>query len=281
MLMNAKTPVDHSLKHIKNDNKYKKNQNPVEPNLSEKIFSIIASSYSINKHIDFYNWLQTSVAEVLPHNMLLACWGDFDSNSQKFNFNYDVSSNLANIRTQALFDSPEKTDALMRQLHKTWSANHCRWLTVNNLNNVDGNDEIKSKLPDIFNEFKSLLVYGLSDLRANNDCLYVFFSTDSTFNVQDSLMGLLMPHIDNVLRKIQHIEPVDASETESVSVIKSYNLSVRELEIIDWVKQGKTDSEIAMILFISQNTVKSHLKHVFEKLNVSRRAQAVAKLSYS
>lgn len=281
MLMNAKTPVDHSLQHIKNDNKCKKNQKPVEPNLSEKIFSIIASSYSINKHIDFYNWLQTSVAEVLPHNMLLACWGDFDSNSQKFNFNYDVASNLANIRTQALFDSPEKTDALMRQLHKTWSVNNYRWLTVNNLDNVDGNDEIKSKLPDIFNEFKSLLVYGLSDLRASKDCLYVFFSTDSTFNVQDSLMGLLMPHIDNVLRKIQHIEPVDLSEDERVSAIKSYNLSMRELEIIDWVKLGKTDSEIAMILFISQNTVKSHLKHVFEKLNVTRRAQAVAKLSYS
>lgn len=281
MLMNAKTPVDNSLQHIKNDNKYKKNQNPVEPNLSEKIFSIIASSYRINKHIDFYNWLQTSVAEVLPHNMLLACWGDFDNNSQKFNFNYDVASNLANINTQALFDSPEKTDVLMRQLYKTWSANNCRWLTVNNLDNVDGNDEIKSKLPDIFNEFKSLLVYGLSDLRASNDCLYVFFSTDSTFNVQDSLMGLLMPHIDNVLRKIQHIEPVDTSEAERVSAIKSYNLSMRELEIIDWVKLGKTDSEIAMILYISQNTVKSHLKHVFEKLNVTRRAQAVAKLSYS
>jgi len=281
MLMNAKTPVDNSLRHIKNDNEYKKNQNPVAPNLSEKIFSIIASSYSINKHIDFYNWLQTSVAEVLPHNMLLACWGDFGSNSQKFNFNYDVASNLANINTQALFDSPEKTDALMRQLYKTWSANNCRWLTVNNLDNVDGNDEIKSKLPDIFNEFKSLLVYGLSDLRASNDCLYVFFSTDSTFKVQDSLMGLLMPHIDNVLRKIQHIEPVDTSEAERVSAIKSYNLSMRELEIIDWVKLGKTDSEIAMILYISQNTVKSHLKHVFEKLNVTRRAQAVAKLSYS
>ncbi|MES1987437.1 MAG: helix-turn-helix transcriptional regulator, partial [Pseudomonadota bacterium] len=52
-------------------------------------------------------------------------------------------------------------------------------------------------------------------------------------------------------------------------------------EIIDWVKQGKTDGEIAIILSISQNTVKSHLKHVFEKLNVTRRAQAVAKLSYS
>ncbi|MDI1300039.1 XrtB/PEP-CTERM-associated transcriptional regulator EpsA [Methylotenera sp.] len=281
MLMNAKTLVDKSLQSIKIDNKFNKSQNPVAPNLSEKIFSIIASSYAINKHIDFYNWLQTSVAEVLPHNVLLACWGDFESNSQKFNFNYDVASNLANIRTQALFDSPQKADDLMRQLHKSWSANNNRWLTVNNLDSFDVNKEIKSKLPEIFNEFKSLLVYGLSDLRASNDCLYVFFSTDTTFEVQDSLMGLLMPHIDNVLRKIQHIEPVDISEAASVSMIKSYNLSTRELEIIDWVKQGKTDGEIAMILYISQNTVKSHLKHVFEKLNVTRRAQAVAKLSYS
>ncbi len=94
-------------------------------------------------------------------------------------------------------------------------------------------------------------------------------------------MGLLMPHIDNILRRIQHIEPVNIVEIERASAIKSYNLSARELEIIDWVKKGKTDSEIAMILYISQNTVKSHLKHVFEKLDVTRRAQAVAKLSYS
>jgi len=281
MLMKTKTSIDHSLQHIKNDNKYEKNLNSIEPQLSEKILLIIASSYAINKHIDFYNWLQSSVAEVLPHDMLLACWGNFDNNSKKSNFNYDVASNLANINTQTLFDYPEKTDAFMRQLHLTWSENHCRWLTVNNLDIADGNDEIKSKLPEIFNEFKSLLVYGLSDLRASNNCLYVFFSTDSTFKVQDSLMGLLMPHIDNVLRKIQHIEPADISEIERVSAIKSYKLSVRELEIIDWVKQGKTDGEIAIILSISQNTVKSHLKHVFEKLNVTRRAQAVAKLSYS
>lgn len=91
MLMNAKTLADNSIQPIKNDNKFKKSQSPIAPNLSEKIFSIISSSYAINKHIDFYNWLQTSVAEVLPHNMLLACWGDFENNSQKFNFNYDVA----------------------------------------------------------------------------------------------------------------------------------------------------------------------------------------------
>jgi transcriptional regulator EpsA len=279
MLMNTKVSAVKPLTYIKNDIEYKYKQNPVATHLSEKIVSIIAASYTINKHIDFYNWLQSSVAKVLPHNMLLACWGNFDCNAQILN--YDIASNLSNIRTQALFDSVDNTDALMRQLHNDWSANDCRWLTISNLDKADTNDEIKSKFPIMFNEFKSLLVYGLSDVRVSNHCLYVFFSTDSTFKVQDSLMGLLMPHIDNVLRRIQHIEPINISETKSASPIKSHNLSMREIEIIDLVKLGKTDKEIATILYISQNTVKSHLKHVFEKLNVTKRAQAVAKLSYS
>jgi len=87
-------------------------------------------------------------------------------------------------------------------------------------------------------------------------------------------MGMLMPHIDNTLRKIQHLEPM-----EDVAMATSSELSMRELEIIHWVKSGKTNHEIGMILQISQNTVKSHLKRIFNKLNVSRRAQAVAILS--
>ena len=54
-------------------------------------------------------------------------------------------------------------------------------------------------------------------------------------------------------------------------------LSERELQIIRWVRAGKTNQEIGAILFISQNTVKSHLKRIFNKLNVTTRAQAVGK----
>jgi len=44
------------------------------------------------------------------------------------------------------------------------------------------------------------------------------------------------------------------------------------------VRAGKTNQEIGDILFISQNTVKSHLKRIFTKLNVTTRAQAVGKI---
>ncbi|MGH9566779.1 MAG: response regulator transcription factor, partial [Candidatus Angelobacter sp.] len=60
---------------------------------------------------------------------------------------------------------------------------------------------------------------------------------------------------------------------------KNYGLSARETEILDWVGAGKTNSEIASILGISLYTVKNHLRHIFKKLDVYNRVQAVSKIS--
>jgi transcriptional regulator EpsA len=55
-------------------------------------------------------------------------------------------------------------------------------------------------------------------------------------------------------------------------------LTDRQLEILHWVKLGKTNFEIAQILGISALTVKNHMQKLFKKLNVHNRAQAVAKV---
>jgi len=54
------------------------------------------------------------------------------------------------------------------------------------------------------------------------------------------------------------------------------SLSDRELEVLSHVASGATNKELAAQLFISEATVKTHLIHVFEKLDVSDRAAAVA-----
>ena len=240
----------------------------------EKIFSVIQNSYSIENHLEFFNWLQNDVNEFLPHDVLVACWGDFEKKSVLSKLNYDVTSNLDDINTQAIFDSESASDECMLHLHQQWLTNNRCWFVMNHLNQqVEG--QFQLSLPGKLEQLNSLMVYGVSDLRGSNVCLYVFFSKEKIFDVPDSVMGLIMPHIDNVLRKIQHLKPLKAS-SESNIVIDGTGLSVRELEIIHWIKTGKTNHEIATILDISQNTVKSHLKRVFQKMNVTRRAQAVA-----
>lgn len=54
-------------------------------------------------------------------------------------------------------------------------------------------------------------------------------------------------------------------------------LSDRELEVLSCMFEGQTTLQIAARLFISENTVKTHVRHIFEKLEVSTRAEAVGK----
>lgn len=55
------------------------------------------------------------------------------------------------------------------------------------------------------------------------------------------------------------------------------SLSVRELEVVEAVADGLSNSLIAGRLFVSESTVKTHLAHVFEKLGARSRTDAVAK----
>ncbi|MBJ3815968.1 transcriptional regulator CsgD [Shimwellia pseudoproteus] len=52
-------------------------------------------------------------------------------------------------------------------------------------------------------------------------------------------------------------------------------LTYREKEILNKLRQGASNLEIAQLLFISENTVKTHLYNLFKKLAVKNRTQAV------
>jgi DNA-binding NarL/FixJ family response regulator len=54
------------------------------------------------------------------------------------------------------------------------------------------------------------------------------------------------------------------------------NLTLREIQILEFLAEGKSNKEIASFLSISDETVKTHLKRLYEKLGASDRAQAVA-----
>ena len=54
-------------------------------------------------------------------------------------------------------------------------------------------------------------------------------------------------------------------------------LSQRELDVLQLLAKGLSNEEIAGQLFVSQNTVKTHLSNLYFKLDVKRRTQAVEK----
>ncbi len=54
-----------------------------------------------------------------------------------------------------------------------------------------------------------------------------------------------------------------------------YELSIREKEVLKLTAQGSSNKEIAANLFISDTTVKAHMRNILEKLRVKNRAEAV------
>ena len=61
------------------------------------------------------------------------------------------------------------------------------------------------------------------------------------------------------------------------AAIRSLGLTDRECEILDRLATGRSNKELARELGISPNTVKTHVSRVFEKLEVQKRVQAIAK----
>jgi DNA-binding NarL/FixJ family response regulator len=79
-------------------------------------------------------------------------------------------------------------------------------------------------------------------------------------------MSVLSPQVTRqVLKKVS----VDRSPENE--------LSSREMEVLECLAQGKTTLQIATELFISENTVKTHVRHILDKLEAANRAEAVSK----
>ncbi|TDD18376.1 response regulator [Nonomuraea diastatica] len=64
--------------------------------------------------------------------------------------------------------------------------------------------------------------------------------------------------------------------TQKIRAPQQQVLSRRELEVLSLISRGATNRDVARKLFITEATVKTHLLHIFAKLEVNDRAAAVA-----
>lgn len=72
------------------------------------------------------------------------------------------------------------------------------------------------------------------------------------------------------------LAPVIASRLLERMRAPHVSLSPRELEVLQAVAAGRSNTEVARELFVTETTVKSHLAHIFSKLDVSSRTAAVS-----
>lgn len=85
-------------------------------------------------------------------------------------------------------------------------------------------------------------------------------------------------HLDRAIEKLFFVgHQIHAHLEPRLPLSRAVGLTSRELECLQWIALGKGNKEIAGLLGLSTETVKEHVQHLFRKMKVSGRAQAVAR----
>lgn len=232
-------------------------------------------SLSVQSHFQLLLWLQGDFQEVLPHDILISISGDFEQG----NLHYDIVSAMPGVRTEKLAQCSIKR--LCKGIHERWvkAGGRVTEMEAPQGFSADSNHGV---LNSALLQMRHAVFHAITDARFKADHLYILLRRERRFEERSrQLLALLLPHLDAATRKLEglpELQPETVASRTVVDTLLREGLTMREIEILEWVRNGKTNIEIGMILHISSFTVKNHLQRIFKKMNVANRTQAVSEL---
>ncbi|CAN5582109.1 response regulator transcription factor [soil metagenome] len=146
------------------------------------------------------------------------------------------------------------------------------------LNGIDAANQIKAKDP-------AIRIFMLTSHSLDQDVMAAFAANCDGYCLKDVAVDQLVNGIRAVNSGGIWLDPSIAKRVirsyvdhkPSAVPINTSSLSERELEVLGLVVEGLSNQEIAERLILSTETVKTHMRHIMEKLAVSDRTQAAVK----
>jgi DNA-binding NarL/FixJ family response regulator len=151
------------------------------------------------------------------------------------------------------------------------------------LNGIDTVAIARTVYPSI--KFLMLTVYDDEDL-----LFKAIKAGASGFLLKDEKINIIEQHIRNLHKGIDapmspsialkalsliNKAAMSDSKTEEETTAIPFDVSAREIEVLQLLVDGSNYKDIGEKLFISHNTVKKHIAHIYEKLHVTSKAQAI------
>ncbi|MCK9210371.1 MAG: response regulator transcription factor [Ignavibacteriaceae bacterium] len=144
------------------------------------------------------------------------------------------------------------------------------------ISGIEGIGKIKQKSPTA----KILMLTVQED---NNTIFNAILSGADGYLLKKTSPIRILQAVEDVYAGGYPMTPITARQIldffkKNFSVTKEdEKLTEREKEVLSLIVQGRTNDEISEKLFISLITVRNHIAHIYEKLHVHSKAQAVAK----
>ena len=240
----------------------------LQPDEQATLVNIIWALLQVQTAEQFQAWTQTELQSVLPHGALICGIGYINRPAVRM-IEY-ISVNFP----MAYMEEIKQPDG------GVLSPIMGRWLKENKPQLFDPAQSMQETDPEwmaIFNkhELRNIAAHGMHCSGKPISSYFNFSRIPEPLGPRHAfLLELLVPQMHSVLTRI--LLKKDFSQQASSEYLSlSATLTPREKEILHWMSDGKTNDEIADTLFLSHETVKSHVKKIFSKLNAKNRTGAI------
>jgi transcriptional regulator EpsA len=240
------------------------NINELDDEVSGHLARILLASRRVTLRHHFFSWVHGPVQSLIPHEILLC--GVADESGCLLHERFTACRYFKDDHHHRVI---HPGSGLIHQLAQEWqSAGEPRLIPAHH-NEPGGWHE---RLVDL--ELKNVAFHGLRWLDGQMKGYASFSRVRVPFDGHLALyIDILLPHLLATLARVLANE----ARTRANSMRPTGLITAREVEVLTWVRDGKTNDEIAEILGLSMLTVKNHVRHAMKKLVVRTRGQAVAK----
>lgn len=235
----------------------------------EYLLRAIESALQVRRRRQLFLWTQGQLQGVLPHEIMICI--QFGNSEEVLHVEclHSVVLNEAEIDYLC---NPH--DGLAIRL-----ANHCRaeesLPCVIRPHKDDTHPMNRLRIEMDGKKLGGVIVHGTEKLPGGASFFAVLGLQETPNSRHAFLVDLLLPYLHILLHRI-------VLNSEGNTSIINHNVTrpvtTREIDVLRWVKEGKSNYEIGLILGISGLTVKNHLQKIYKKLNVQNRTQAVSRI---
>lgn len=227
---------------------------------------------------DFKVWSQTTVRNFFPHEMLIA------GVAQRHGLRVTVDRLIS-------VGFPMDFIEAVKIRHGTFACPTLEtWFLQGRPQLYEpGMDQSASQSGATTTEFrhydlKNVAAHGAADLTGHSATYFSFSQIPQTPTARHAkLLELLIPPLRRAFEQATlSSEPLAlvnsthaAAARHPIEWAQGFGLSTRELQILYWLNVGKNNDEIGQIMSRSRNTIKHQVSHLFAKLNVRNRSEAV------
>ena len=236
----------------------------------EYLLRIIESSVQVRDLRQFFLWSQGQLQALLPHQLMVCMQFAADGALQRIEA---VHASVQGEAAIARLVDPQAGLAVRLARHCT--ATNAMPCMADLLDSPPARSftPFQQELAEC--PYENLMLDGTGPLSGGATVFALFGLPMRPGPRHAYFLALLLPHLHLALLRLA--PPAAQRFVPGSSGATVRPLSTREAEIVHWLREGKRNDEIGVILGLSALTVKNHLQRIYKLLGVRNRTEAVAR----